>query len=297
MLFDPASDRVLIRGANGWLGRELIALIAGSRVPFLAIGSTSKTISVGSTSVVVQQDDLALAKDFEPNWFFDFAHLTREKEHNHTKHSYLEANLQINLRGLQFLSLASLEFAIFTSSGAAVRQAANPYIDSWYSISKVRLEELVWSAARSFKGETAIIRPWSITGLHVQRPLDYAFSNLATQTKSGIVQITSDRPVFRRYVFAKELIALAANKMRIGGGGFVLDSGGDLVSLEQVAELFSAETKSVLMEPNYTSPASPNRYYSTNESWLEACASTNFMPGSLRDQVRAWTQYLEEESN
>jgi len=283
MLFD-SSDRILVRGASGWLGRELLAILIANSIPFLPIGSARKTINVGTKVVGIFEDNFSMAADFQPNWFFDFAHLTKDKESIFSTTDFLNINQRINEAGLEYLRLSSLRWAVFTSSGAAVKSEANPYFDSAYAASKRHLENLVWSAAKEFDGEIAIIRPWSISGVHVQRPLEYALTNLALQATSGKVIINSPQRVFRRFTAAEDLLNVLVLKMRKTGGGFTLDSGGEKVSLDSLAQKFAEEFGAEFVEPRYE--LGNNSYFSSNEYWIDACSSISFSPMGTAEQVR-----------
>lgn len=290
MLFDGSTDRVLVRGASGWLGRELIAILLDNSVPFLPIGSANKTINFGPKVVEIFEDDFNRSADFQPNWLFDFAHLTKDKETSFSVSDFLNMNLRINQVGLEYLKLASLNYAVFTSSGAAVTSEANPYFGSPYAESKRHMEELVWSSAKEFRGEVAVMRPWSITGIHVQRPLDYAFSNLALQANSGKILINSPQRVFRRFTAVQDLLSVMVLKLRKTGGGFTLDSGGEKVSLDHLAKIMAEEFSAEFIEPNYQEGS--NSYFSSNESWLDSCRVLSFTPVGVTQQVKQVTNAI-----
>jgi nucleoside-diphosphate-sugar epimerase len=257
------------------------------QVPYLALGSTSSSYNLGTNEIKVFSDSLSVARQFRPNWFFDFAHMTMDRQANFDPPDFLEINKRINEMGLSYLSIPEIKYAVFTSSGAAVRSDANPYFDTPYGQSKRVQEQLVLDQSSKFPVRVAILRPWSVTGTFCQRPLDYAFSNIATQALQSRIVLKNAGPVIRRYISVSDFLTVGSELLIGKNENLFLDSGGDLVSLHELAKIFSQLTGAEIAKITHQEK-NANYYFSSNEQWLRAVSEVDFKPMSIIDQAETY---------
>lgn len=284
-----ASDRVLVTGANGWFGRTALKLISSSEAKILPVGSKENQLLIGDQKFEIKPwSDLEVQR-FEPTLFIDCAFLTRERISEFGFNQYVEVNRNLIARSIQVLQMASVSRAIVISSGAAVKFRENntstlendPY-GALKAEHECRLEEI----ASSVEPGIVISRAWSVTGSLNTKPHLFAFSNFIDQAKKGSIQISSKGRVFRRYVSVEDLITLSLLRT-VTGNLYALDSGGEVIELNELAELIF---KLIGAEPKIVRELKPfiadDLYYSNNQTWNESIKEYSYNPQSLEEQIK-----------
>lgn len=102
------------------------------------------------------------------------------------------------------------------------------------------------------------------------------------QSKSNVIQINSSGPVFRRYSEVEDLLKVA---LTVKPGGEVIESGGELIEIEDLAKLIvdDLELGAKIVRSNLTKDS--DHYHSDNGSWMLATAAAGIQPKSLRKQI------------
>jgi hypothetical protein len=126
-----------------------------------------------------------------------------------------------------------------------------------------------------------MLRPWNLSGPHCEDKT-YALFDFVNQAKSGLIEVSSAKLVYRRYTAAEDLIFMGiasepSNKP--------LDSGGEIVELEQLAHrIFDSLgiSGSVKVKPNREGE---DRYYAENNSFESSATMFDFVPLSLEEQI------------
>jgi nucleoside-diphosphate-sugar epimerase len=285
-----AENRVIVFGANGWFGRTAIDLLESAGFSSLYLGTKNSSIQVGRHKVSIEKFDIERAKKFEPTVIFDFAFLTREKVARFGPDVYRALNKELSRNAIELLKIDTVGHLISTSSGAAVYPVdarAAGYLSNPYGFLKrefeVELAELSSALAKSI----TVPRVWSVSGAFVTRPRDYAFSDLIYQALfEGDIKVSSASPVLRRYSSISDVlsICLAINDDRRGFNLF--DTGGTLVSLEQLAHLIQklvAPGKEVIASINDYAKA--DKYYSDDNDWQRLCKELSYNPQDLKTQI------------
>ena len=282
--------RVLVLGASGWFGRTALDLLFRHGVETCAIGGSSTSLSSahGPIRITPWRDDLV--HDFQPDTVLDFSFLTKDKSLSMPLAEFKEANEFLTSRLLKLAAMPSVRRILYPSSGAAV--SAEPQTDleldkNPYGFLK-RQAEAQLSAFVENSSETktlSILRCWSVSGVHVSRPLSYLFSSLVIQALEGDIRITSPTNVFRRYVDVSDAISLALMNFQ-NSGVSTLETGGDLVEALELAEMVRA-----LVNPSARISVGPNRsdlsdsYFSDGLSWSKAVNLHDFTPITLETQI------------
>ena len=155
---------------------------------------------------------------------------------------------------------------------------------------KLAEEDTILSS--TFVERCVMIRAFSVSGPFVRTPEKYAFSDMITQGLSGRIEVHSDRPTYRRYCSVADLLAVAlARASRLGGG--LVESGGPLIEMRELASLVAALTSP---EPKVSltewSSQQPSEYASDDQSWTLACSEVGFEPMGLQQQVREVQAYI-----
>ena len=284
------TDKVLIFGSTGWLGQTMHRLLDSSGVPTLLVGSRGREVPTPYGSQFVRALNWAEIADFEPTIVCDFAFLTREHLDTMPLEVYEARNRALIEVGLRALSLETVSTGLAASSGAALRpsQALTlRYGYDPYSVLKQETENRYLESAENLGKQLCVVRPYSVSGNLVTKPRGFAISDFIFQALSTkTIKIESHRPIHRRYCDLDDLLACAITAARESPSPRILDSGGDLVDLEQLARIVVSEIDEsvrVTCSTDYT--LEPDAYYSDNTSWNEICRSSEFSPLSLNDQV------------
>lgn len=280
-------DRLLVTGASGWLGRTALDLIAPLGLPTLTVASRARTIRVGGRNIEVREWDDNLVADFAPTVVLDCAFLTRDRVANMPLGDYVAANRMLTGRLLFATQLSGVRIALTVSSGAAVhpRDALDGLLeDNPYGYLKREAEHQLVQAASLSGAHPVIVRAWSISGAHVQKPQGYALGSMIRAADAGVISIEARRPVFRRYVLAEELLALG-----IAEGGLrpaTIDSGGELVEMGDLAVRIAAVVRpDAAITRSEVDPSDPDRYHSDGQDWEAHCSRWNLVSTPLDQQI------------
>jgi nucleoside-diphosphate-sugar epimerase len=293
-------ERIVILGATGWFGRTLTQLLSGSAQEVIYVASYPRVLKVFGTSINVVAYDSDLIRRFEPTIVVDFAFLTREKVAEVGLANFLNVNEELTRQLLEVAGLPSVKKVLFTSSGAAVyprEGQPKTYEQDPYGYLKHQQESAMRLFAARSKKSVLCLRPWSVSGLSVGRPMEYAFSSLVIQALNGDVSLEAKRPVFRRYCAVEDMLAIAfaiwpdpqVNEYR------VLESGGELHSLIGLAEIIvDLVGNGSKLRHSIDSHAEPDTYYSDNKSWSAGCDAAVYTPKNLKTQILESIAYFKE---
>jgi nucleoside-diphosphate-sugar epimerase len=215
----------------------------------------------------------------------NFAFLTRSFLANLDPAVFSDINSRLTRQFLYALDLPSVRVALTVSSGAV--------LDPEDTYGQLKAFEEASTLSRASSTKTVVVaRAYSVSGPYVRTPTAYAFSHFILQALDGSIRISADRPVYRRYTSVSDLLTVALLKAQQGWSG-VLESGGDLVELETLAQVVRREVNpaaEVSRVPLAT--REPQVYASNNSIWQSACTTVGFKPQGLRSQVRSVRDYL-----
>lgn len=282
------ADRVLVLGATGWFGRTATALLNSIPHPRMLIASTSRAYTVGAGSARAEEWNREKVRSFEPTVVLDFAFLTRDLVEAMPLEEYVARNEELTKRMLWAASLASVTRVLTISSGAAVfphDALDGPLESNPYGWLKRRSEDALAGLSIERGIATVVARAWSVSGAFVQKPTSYALSDMILQAATGTIRISATSKVYRRYVSVEDLLAVSlANATE--PGTMVVDSGGELVEMGELASLVAAVVNpaSTITRPTLGDSA-PNEYFADPAGWDAACSRLSFTPAGLREQI------------
>lgn len=280
-------DRVVITGASGWLGRTAVDLLAPLGLPTLALAGRARVIRVADRAVECRVWDDREVAEFAPTVVLDCAFLTRDRVADMPLADYVAANRRLT-ENLEFATqLPGVRLALTVSSGAAVypRDALDGRLEeNPYGYLKREAEQRLARAAADSGAVPVVARAWSISGAHVQKPHGYALGSMIQAAAAGAVRITAQRPVFRRYVPAEELLAVA---MAEGGvGRATVDSGGELVEMgELAARVVAVVNPTATITRGEVDARDPDRYHSDGLDWESRCRGWGLVSAPLDAQI------------
>jgi nucleoside-diphosphate-sugar epimerase len=280
-------DRILVTGASGWLGRTALDLLAPLGLPTLPLASRARIIRVGEREIECRVWDEGEVAAFAPTVVLDCAFLTRDRVTDMPLDEYLSANRSLTERLLYATRLPDVRLALTVSSGAAVHPhdaLDGPIQDNPYGYLKREAEHRLAEAAAESGAVPVVVRAWSISGAHVQKPQGYALGSMIRDAHSGAIRIMARRPVFRRYVLAEELLALGIAEGGVGPA--TIDSGGELVEMaELAARVTQAVRPDAVISRDEVDPRDPDRYHSDGQDWERRCQRWDLASAPLDRQI------------
>ena len=288
-------DRLLVLGASGWFGRTAMFLTELPESRVLLVGSRDHTIEIHGRRFQVARFDFETVEKFQPTIVLDFWFLTREKIVELGPEEYRRRNLHLIEATARVVSLPSVSRVLSTSSGAAVHEEKNGESGgalSMYGELKLQSERMLREVASQTHASFRLVRVFSVSGALVTRPSDYAFSHLAMQARDSLITVRSTRLVWRRYVAVEDLLVVGLASAQ--PGFHEVSSGGDLVEIGKLAELFSELAGGCeIRRPELDESEDADNYFSDGKDWDALVASTHVKPISLRIQADNVFSYLQ----
>ena len=241
------TEQVVIYGANGWMGRSAIDFISSLKPTIvkekiLLIGSKSGYLDVNGTKFDIEEPSIGLASIREKAIFLNAAFLRREFLQQMTSEEYLHKNNEIVALAKTVIKEKKLLSFINLSSGVARDFDDENQSNSTdeYARLKKRLE--IEYFEHCAQNQTALVncRIFSLTGRHLNEFDNLALSSFIKQAKTKN-QIEVKSPSTKRtYVDATDLAGTLLS-VAASGQDASFDSGGELVTMGQLAEKVQAE--------------------------------------------------------
>jgi nucleoside-diphosphate-sugar epimerase len=180
-----------------------------------------------------------------------------------------------------------VRLGLTVSSGAAVYPhdaLDGPIQDNPYGYLKREAEHRLAEAAAKSGAMPVVLRAWSISGAHVQKPQGYALGSMIRDADAGAIRIMARRPVFRRYVLAEELLAVGIAEGGVGPA--TIDSGGELVEMAELAARIAAVVRpDAVISRDEVDTRDPDRYHSDGQDWERRCQRWDLASASLDRQI------------
>lgn len=275
--------RFIITGASGWFGRTLVDQLIGAEVPFLCTGSHRRAEAFSGKQIEIFAYDDVEVLEFSPTAIVDFAFLTRDKSGVMSPQDYEETNRRLTDQALTLARIDSVKALITASSGASVHGV----VDS-YSQLKREAEERFLDETVKLDKSWVNIRPWSVSGPFIRNITGYAFSKFVHDAVfTGKISIDSPHLVFRRYVDVGDLVSVAMQLALNGTFTGTIDSGGELVELEQLAHrIFEVIQVEPRIEVSRNKRQSVDDYFTRSAQWEVVCRNLAYEPLDLDSQIK-----------
>jgi nucleoside-diphosphate-sugar epimerase len=277
------SDRILVTGATGWLGRELIARLRLLRpeVPILAVASQHRTVHAGPLKIDAVAWDLDAISQWKPTIVVHLAFLTRELEAVLGWREYESRNRQLSDLATHSYGLPSIRAFVYASSGAAISPGSGSY-----GLLKAQDEERFREQGRVSGVPTVVARVWSVSGEWCPKSDLFALYDLIRQTRMGpVVHINAAHEVVRRYVDAGEYLEICLALAGSGSNG-AIDSGGQRVELGELALRIQQILGIVRPIERPESSGTSDVYCSESSSMTRLARQFGVALSGLEDQIR-----------
>jgi nucleoside-diphosphate-sugar epimerase len=301
----PNEVRILINGANGWLGKN----ISESLSEIFGVDFTSRVLLTGSKDgllslqngqrLQVYKWSEELIEEFAPTHLVQLAFKTRDHVSDMSVEDYIAINEEIITRAIWMISLPSLQGFVHTSSGAALGASASEKLSEPYGYLKRFEEDQYARACAEFQKRYLGLRVWSTTGRYIKTGGLFAIESLITQAmSSGIMKINSPGEVWRSYADANEILLASLIALFTGSQG-MFNSGGTRVELGELAKIVGslAQVDNAKIERQFDPYLMKNSYTSIEPSIEEILTTRGLVFSSLRAQLANTMGYLNWLSN
>lgn len=269
------SQRILITGASGWLGRESLCMILQSNPRLSNLEITLGGSQKGSFLVHDARMEVTPIREISVQKRFDlilhFAFATQDKVQTLGAVEYVARNLELN-EWISDISASNLEAKKLILSSGAVSKFPNPNYDGTSMEIYAKLKRDLES--RFTDSNSLILRLWNTSGHHLGADQKYAISNFISMAVNNHPIIVG-KNLKRTYVAASSVMKASLSFLFSGGVGIV-NSGGERTTLFDLAHLTkdSLKSQSVITlaetgefpDLDYTSPVSeiPEAYWDEN---------------------------------
>ena len=297
----PSNVRILVNGANGWLGRN----ISESLWNIFGENFSSQVLLTGSRNGVFEMQNGSelkihqwteeLIEGFKPTHVIQLAFKTRDHVGEISNDDYISLNEEIINRALWMIALPSTQGFIHTSSGAALGESSTDKLMDPYGYLK-KLEESCYSDTCARNGKNYLgVRVWSTTGRYIKTGGLFAIESLISQAiySRDLISINSQGEVWRSYADANEILLAGLIALFTGATG-MYNSGGTDTEIGELAEttasLAPSGTPGINRIKDTTAKASI--YTSIEPSIEQVLTSHGLRYSDLQAQVRNTMQYL-----
>lgn len=296
--------RFVVTGATGWIGRTAVTLLAealDAEAParLACFGSRAGSIALSSghdqpVRPLAQLPDLAPV----PTALLHLGFVTKDKVSLQSEGDYTYANQAISDTVYDALDAIGVDRLFLASSGAAA-QCDNPAAPAdlrLYGALKLEDEHRFarWAKDRPDLRRAAICRVFSVSGSGINKPTTYALADMILRgLVGGPVTVRSPREVWRSYVAASELVALALAILLSERAEPVIrfESGGSPMELGEVA-VQVANHLGVFAPVRTITENPPDIYCGDHESWLELLEKYGLFHLPFSRQLEATAAYL-----
>jgi len=264
-------SKVIISGATGWLGREILQIFSETNfvnLHLMLITSKDQQVKV--------KNNIIMAKSFQ-NFnnsesitnYFDFAFLTKNKLEKIGPEKFKEINLEIIYNSTNLIKRLHPSTVVLSSSGAIYNVKKSSTGEILYSDLKKRQEEMITKACEASGSNLVISRIFNLSGRNISIDSKFAIADLTFKGIRGLdLAIDSNYLVTRRYSDITQLLKLLI-KMANRGENSIFDSGGTKIELRVLANeiVRVIKSKSKVIAPEVNGYIQPDNYFSNSFSY------------------------------
>jgi nucleoside-diphosphate-sugar epimerase len=289
-------NKLVITGAGGWLGTELLELLLATygserlRKNVVCLGSRarSKQLSDGT--------ELPIREFVEPlqidhvGGFVHLAFLTRDKVSTYGTADFSFRNLAITSRTIELIEQIQPQWIATVSSGAVLSRPGGPLenklLSNPYGFTKRVEETMLTQVAQNIGANISIGRLWGAMGAYMPINREYAVSDFLVQAQSAkSISIRANHEVWRRYCDAGEFMNVLVTSAETSEKT-LFDSGGELI---EIGDLASKIADFVDLETTVDRPVIegvPDRYFPSSYRYNQLCDSLGISQLLFDDVLR-----------
>ena len=265
------NPKILVSGATGWVGRELLHIFSESDIDLsslILISSKDKMIKINRTHLSVSnfynQEINSPVKSY-----FDFAFLTKNQLKMYGPDAFKEINLKIISNSTNLIKRICPKTVILASSGAIYGAKNSNFEDALYADLKTKQEELIAKACEISGSNLIVSRIFNLSGRGMTKESNYAIADLTLKAMQNLDLTTnSDRKVMRRYCDLTQLLKLLVEMAKLNLN-CTFDTGGVKIDLKSLAYKITEviETKSKVCFPSQYENLEADNYFSVSNNY------------------------------
>jgi nucleoside-diphosphate-sugar epimerase len=269
---------VLISGATGWLGREILNIFSEAKfkaVKLSLISSKSQDFIVGDNEFKARSFVSYSNSDSIDN-YFDFAFLSRNELKRIGPLKFKEINLEIISNSADLIKRYRPKTVVLSSSGAIYKNRKNSEYGMLYSDLKKIQEDVIINACNLVDSNLIISRIFNLSGRGIPSEGNFAISDLVTKgIRNMDLTINSNYLVTRRYSDITQLLKLLV-EMADRGQNIVFDSGGPKIELRALANIIVEVIKcdSKVVAPTLDPSCIQDDYFSNSYEYEDLLSKT-----------------------
>lgn len=282
-------NQLVIYGANGWIGRSLIATLERNdfRVKFprlLLLGSKTRLIEIDGRKYQIYESRFARERIEIGAVFINSAFLRREFLNKMSVPEYTHRIEQISSFPLNILREKELGCFVNLSSGAAAKfEVSVTDYEDVYGELKFKWEREFEKSCSSLGQIFFNCRIFNLSGRFLNEFNYLALSTLIKKALQGEVLVVNSPDTFRTFIDTEQLCNVLLLLARDGFNGN-LDSGGCLVNMRELAETISEVIPVKGVE--FLSGRSPSNYYGDFQKFNNLAYGLGVILKDLQDQVK-----------
>jgi nucleoside-diphosphate-sugar epimerase len=289
-----SDPKMIISGATGWLGREVLALLESKNSGQLAyevipVSSNERILETPSGKKLITKTYANLETLKNVEGFINLAFLTREKVSQIGYENYVLRNLQMISHACQVIESCKPKWVVLVSSGAIFKNRSEELENSLtanpYGFLK-RVEELLVSETASRVGANVVIgRLWGASGRYMPINRAYALSDFICQAEEdGVIQIRSEHKVYRRFCDASEFMDVLISLAQAGHSR-IFNSGGPLIEIGDLASIIATYFTDVDVIRSPVASGPDDDYYPRYNDYEELAQELNIALSPIPAQV------------
>jgi nucleoside-diphosphate-sugar epimerase len=287
--------KVVVTGANGWLGRS--SLWSLSRMveinEILAVTRNKSEIEVDSIIFKPINYSELECLDYQVDGYIHLPFITRDKVEKFNNDSYLQQNKEIIQKAEHIIKLLKPKWVISISSGAVYKNGNNLSqeleIDSHknpYGYLKHSEEKMIKETTSEMNANYVIGRLWGATGKDIQNYKPFALGDfISSALRQENINVTSTSNIKRNFVDSRQFMTILI-KEAISGNNLVIDSFGNEISVRELAkkvgEMFPDSTVTI---PQEFYSAESDHYLPPRDEFLQLFAKWGIPKKNIEEQI------------
>lgn len=282
-------NQLVIYGANGWIGRSLIATLERDHFQaifprLLLLGSKTRVIEIDGKKYQIFESRLARGRIETGAVFINSAFLRREFLKEMSVSEYTQRIEQISSFPLDILHEQGLGSFVNLSSGAATKfEGTGTDYDDVYGELKFKWERRFEKSCSALGTSFLNCRIFNLSGRFLNEFNYLALSTLIKKALQGEVLVVNSPDTFRTLIDTEQLCNVLLLLAKDGFTGN-LDSGGYLVNMRELAETISEVIPVKGVE--FLSGTNSSHYYGDFQKFNNLAYGLGVILKDLQDQVK-----------